>query len=122
MKSGELMWLKCTLAIEDTGKLLNVILFLWGVNDSKEQQPNLSPEQYQQQVKQAYSDAAKDYLQDFSDRAFASLQEYEPVAEKAINAPPTRTSLEVEKLENQLALLNNLSENTYRELESLNAS
>ncbi|MDY6807365.1 MAG: dynamin family protein, partial [Cyanobacteriota bacterium] len=81
------------------------------LSDSKEQQPTVSPEEYQQQVKQAYSDAAKDYLQDFSDRAFASLQKYEPVAEKAINAPPTRTSLEVEKLENQLALLNNLSEN-----------
>lgn len=90
------------------------------LSDSKEQQPNVSPEQYQQQVKQAYSDAAKDYLQDFSDRAFASLQEYEPVAEKAINAPPTPSSLEVEKLENQLALLNNLSENLHSELESLN--
>lgn len=92
------------------------------LSDSKEQQPTVSPEEYQQQVKQAYNDAAKDYLQDFSDRAFASLQKYEPVAEKAINAPPTRTSLEVEKLENQLALLNNLSENLDRELESLNGS
>ena len=90
------------------------------LSDSKEQKPTVSPAEYQQQVKQAYKDAAKDYLQDFSDRAFASLKEYEPVAEKAINAPPKETSPEMEKWQNQLGLLNNLSENLDRELELLN--
>ena len=91
------------------------------LSDSGEQKPTLSPEEYQQQVKQAYKDAAKDYLQNFSDRAFASLKEYEGVAEKTINAPPTVTSSEVEKLENQLKLLNNLSDNLDRELALLSA-
>ncbi len=92
------------------------------LSDSGEQQPNVSPEEYQEQVKQAYKDAAKDYLQDFSDRAFASLKEYEPIAEKAINTPPSETSPEVEKWQHQLGLLNNLSENLDRELESLKKS
>ena len=92
------------------------------LSDSGEQKPTLSPEDYQQQVKQAYKDAAKDYLQDFSDRAFASLREYEPIAEKAINAPPNETSPEVDKWQHQLELLNNLSENLHRELELLKKS
>jgi GTP-binding protein EngB required for normal cell division len=92
------------------------------LSDSGEEKPTLSPEEYQQQVKQAYKDAAKDYLQDFSDRAFASLKEYEPIAEKAINAPPNETSPEVDKWQHQLGLLNNLSENLDRKLELLKKS
>ena len=74
---------------------------------------------YQEQVKQAYANAARDYLSCFSAVALKAVEEYEVMAEKVINIPVSQQSPEVMKLRNKLQLLNNLSAEITQELEIL---
>ncbi len=74
---------------------------------------------YQEQVKQAYANAARDYLSRFSAVTLKVVEEYEVMAEKVIKVPVTQQSPEVRKLRNKLQLLNNLSGEINQELEFL---
>ncbi len=74
-------------------------------------------ETYQQQVKQAYANAARDYLSRFSTVILKAVEEYEKKAEKVITVPLTQQSPEAIKLRNKLQLLNNLSAEISQELE-----
>ncbi|WP_293150069.1 dynamin family protein [Okeania sp. SIO2C9] len=74
---------------------------------------------YQQQVKQAYANAARDYLSRFSAIALKAVEEYEAIAEKVIKVPVSQQSPEAIKLRNKLQLLNNLSAEINQELDFL---
>ncbi len=74
---------------------------------------------YKEQVKQAYANAARDYLSRFSTVTLKAVEEYEAIAEKVIKVPVTQQSPEVIKLRNKLQLLNNLSAQINQELEFL---
>ena len=74
-------------------------------------------ESYQQQVKQAYADAARDYLSRFSTVTLKALEGYEQKAEKVITVTVGQQSPEVIKLRNKLQLLHNLSAEINQELE-----
>ncbi|MGK7923011.1 MAG: dynamin, partial [Trichodesmium sp.] len=74
---------------------------------------------YQEQVKQAYANAARDYLSRFSTVTLKAVEKYEAMAEKIIKVPVTQQSPEVIKLRNKLQLLNNLSAEINQELEFL---
>ena len=74
---------------------------------------------YEKQVKQAYINAARDYLSRFNTVALKAVEEYEAIAKKVIKVPMSQQSLEVIKLRNKLQLLNNLSAEINQELEFL---
>ncbi|NEQ40983.1 MAG: dynamin [Okeania sp. SIO3I5] len=74
---------------------------------------------YKEQVKQAYANAARDYLSRFSTVTFKAIEEYEAIAEKVIKVPVSQQSPEVIKLRSKLQLLNNLSAEINQELEFL---
>ncbi|MEM1172494.1 MAG: dynamin family protein [Cyanobacteria bacterium P01_H01_bin.35] len=74
---------------------------------------------YKEQVKQAYANAARDYLSRFSTVTLKVIEEYEVMAEKVIKVPVTQQSPEVIKLRNKLQLLNNLSAEINQELDFL---
>ncbi|MGB3507849.1 MAG: dynamin family protein [Microcoleaceae cyanobacterium] len=74
-------------------------------------------ESYQQEVKQAYANAARDYLSRFSTVTFQAVEEYEKKAEKVITVPVSEESQEAIKLRNKLQLFNNLSGEINLELE-----
>ncbi|MGD1713876.1 dynamin family protein [Dapis sp. BLCC M172] len=74
---------------------------------------------YKEQVKQAYANAARDYLSRFSTVTLKAVEEYEAIAEKVIKIPVTQQSPEAIKLRNKLQLLNNLSAEINQELEFL---
>ena len=74
---------------------------------------------YKEQVKQAYANAARDYLSRFSTVTLKAVEEYEAIAEKVIKVPVTQQSAEVIKLRNKLQLLKNLSAEINQELEFL---
>ncbi|MGD1805368.1 dynamin family protein [Dapis sp. BLCC M126] len=74
---------------------------------------------YKEQVKQAYANAARDYLSRFSTLTLKAVEEYEAIAEKVIKLPVTQQSPEVIKLRNKLQLLNNLCTEINQELEFL---
>ena len=74
---------------------------------------------YKEQVKQAYTNAARDYLSRFSTLTLKAVEEYEAIAEKVIKVPATQQSPEVIKLRSKLQLLNNLSAEINQELEFL---
>ena len=76
---------------------------------------------YKEQVKQAYANAARDYLSRFSTVTLKVVEEYEAIAEKVIKVPVTQQSVEAIKLRNKLQLLNNLSAEINQELEFLAA-
>ena len=69
---------------------------------------------------QVYADAAKDYLQQFSDRANKILNEYEKIASGYITYNPPANYLDPSVTYYQLELLNNLIENLQQELNQLN--
>ena len=72
---------------------------------------------YQQQVKQAYANAARDYLTRFSTVTLKVLQEYKEKGEKVINVPISQQLPEEIKLRNKLQLLKHLSAEINQELE-----
>ena len=74
---------------------------------------------YEKQVKQAYINAARDYLSRFNTVALKAVEEYEEIAEKVIKVPMSQQSLEVIKLRNKLQILKNLSAEINQELEFL---
>lgn len=74
---------------------------------------------YQQQVKQAYANAARDYLSRFSAVALKAVEEYEEKAEKVIKVPVSQQSPEAINLRSKLQLLNSLSAEINQELEFL---
>lgn len=78
--------------------------------DSEPKQPDTSAS-YLEQVQQAYTKAARDYLSRFSTQAFSALNQYEQVAEKIINAPVTEESLKPTLQHHQLHLIQALSDN-----------
>ena len=80
---------------------------------NKSQKSTITSDAYDAQLRQAYRLAAKDYLTRFSDRAFATLREYEAKAEDTIaiqNPQPSYDAIvqqhELQFLENLLATLN----------------
>ncbi|MGD1705164.1 dynamin family protein [Dapis sp. BLCC M229] len=74
---------------------------------------------YKEEVKQAYANAARDYLSRFSTVTLKAVEEYEAIAEKVIKVPVSEQSAEVIKLRNKLQLLKNLSAEINQELEFL---
>lgn len=85
-----------------------------------EEQPEIS-DYYLEQVKQAYNDAAADYLTRFSTQAFSTLLQYEESAEKIINAPIIEAPLKLTTQHHQLQLLQTLLDHLNQELESVQA-
>lgn len=88
--------------------------------DSETTQPDTSAS-YLEQVQQAYTQAARDYLTRFSSQTFSTLDQYEKVAEKIINAPVTEEPLKLTMQHHQLQLLQTLLDNLNQELESVSA-
>ncbi|MDY7008691.1 MAG: dynamin family protein [Cyanobacteriota bacterium] len=88
------------------------------LSDNK-QNKSQNLDSYQQQVKQAYANVARDYLSRFSAVALKAVEEYEEKAEKVIKVPVSQQSPEAIKLRNKLQLLNNLSAEINQELEFL---
>lgn len=88
------------------------------LSDNK-QNKSQNLESYQQEVKQAYANAARDYLSRFSTVTLKVVEEYELIAEKVIIVPVSQQSAEAIKLRNKLQLLNNLSAEISQELEFL---
>ncbi|NES68821.1 MAG: dynamin [Okeania sp. SIO2D1] len=88
------------------------------LSDNK-QNKSQNLDSYQQQVKQAYANAARDYLSRFSAIALEAVEEYEEKAEKVIKLPVSQQSPEAIKLRSKLQLLNNLSADINQELKFL---
>jgi len=86
------------------------------ITDSEQPEaPAYDPEQ----LKQAYTDAASDYLTRFSTQAFSTLRDYEEAAGKSINSQLTEEPLKLTTQHHQLQLLQALLDNLNQELESL---
>lgn len=89
--------------------------------DSEPQQPD-TPVSYSEQVQQAYTKAAQDYLSRFSTQAFLVLNQYEQVAEKIINAPITEKPLKQTIQHHQRQLIQTLFDNLSQELEAVSVN
>jgi GTPase SAR1 family protein len=88
-----------------------------------------SPEQlvesfnyYAEQVSQAYTKAAQEYLSRFSTQAFSTLRQYEEIAEKIINVQVTEEPLKLTTQHHQLQLLETLLDSLNQELELVRTS
>ena len=80
------------------------------LNQTGEQEkPELTGD-YQQQITQTYTVAAKNYLTCFSKDAFTTLYQYEKLAIQSIEFQRNKESLEVTKQNYQVQLINNLLE------------
>jgi hypothetical protein len=88
--------------------------------DSEPKQPESSTS-YSEQVQEACTKAAKDYLTRFSTQAFSTLNQYEKIAEKIINVHIARESIKRTTQHYQLQLLQTLLDNLNQELESISA-
>ena len=80
------------------------------LNKNSEQEQPESLGNYQQQVTQIYTVAAKDYLTCFSQDAFTALEQYEKVSLQSIEFQKSKELLEVTKQNYQVQLINNLIE------------
>jgi len=74
---------------------------------------------YFEQLKDAYADAASDYLTRFSTQAFSTLRQYEEIVEKIINYQVTEKPSQLTIQHHQLQLLETLFDNLNHELESV---
>jgi hypothetical protein len=74
---------------------------------------------YLEQLKDAYADAASDYLTRFSTQAFSTLRQYEEIVEKIINYQVTEKPSKLTIQHHQLQLLETLLDNLNHELESV---
>jgi hypothetical protein len=81
------------------------------LNKTSEQEQPESTGDYQQQVSQIYTTAAKDYLTCFSENAFKILCQYEKIALQSIEFKRSNEFLEVTKQNYQVQLINTLLEN-----------
>lgn len=88
--------------------------------DSPTPQPESSTS-YIEQVQEAYTKAAQDYLTRFSNQAFSTLDQYEKVAEKIINAPIPEDFLKLTIQHHQLQLIQSLIDNLNQELLSFSS-
>jgi len=79
--------------------------------------PPKSSTSYVEQVTQAYTDAATEYLTCFSREAVSALEAYEKLAETVINVNLTNEPLKLTIEHHQLQLLQNVLENLEQELE-----
>ena len=77
---------------------------------------------YLEQVSQAYTQAASDYLTRFSTQAFSILHNYEEIAEKIINIQVTEAPLKMTTQRHHLQLLQGLLDNLNQELEIVSAN
>ena len=77
---------------------------------------------YLEQVSQAYTQAATDYLTRFSTQAFSILHDYEEIAEKIINIQVTEAPLKMTTQRHHLQLLQVLLDNLNQELEIVSAN
>jgi hypothetical protein len=89
------------------------------ITDSE--QPEAVPAYYLDELKQAYEDAASDYLTRFSTQTFSTLRQYEESAEKIINVQLTEEPLKLTTQHHQLQLLQALVDNLNQELEAVRA-
>lgn len=80
------------------------------LNQTGEQAQPESTSNYQQQITQIYTIAAKDYLTSFSKDALTALDQYEEIALQSIEFQKSKESLEATKQTYQLQLINNLIE------------
>ena len=76
---------------------------------------------YLEQVQDAYSLAARDYLTRFSTQAFSILEQYEKTAQKIINSQITEEPAKLTTQHYQLQLLQTLLDNLNQELEVVRA-
>ena len=88
--------------------------------DSDSKQPESSAS-YLEQVQEAYTKAAQDYLTRFSTQAFSTLRQYEEAAEKIINCQVTEEPVKRTLQHHQLQLFQTLLDNLNQELESVRA-
>jgi hypothetical protein len=79
--------------------------------------PPKSSTAYVEQVNQAYTDAATEYLTCFSREAVSALEAYEKLAETVINVNLTNEPLKLTIEHHQLQLLQNVLANLEQELE-----
>lgn len=80
------------------------------LNQTNEQEKPEPTSDYQQQISQIYTTAAKDYLTCFSEDAFKILYQYEKTALQSIEFQRSSESLEVTKQNYQAQLIDNLLE------------
>jgi len=80
------------------------------LNQNNEQEKPESTDDYQQQITQIYTTAAKDYLTCFSETAFITLYQYENAAIQVIEFQKEKP-VEINKQNYQIQLINNLLEN-----------
>lgn len=88
------------------------------INQNAQEKPD-SLTSCQQQVIQAYADAAKDYLTHFSNEACLALQQYEEKAKEVIGFQAEQELLAVTSQHHQLQLINSLLDNLKQELDFL---
>jgi hypothetical protein len=82
--------------------------------EPEQPQPSVS---YSEQVSDAYTNAAQDYLTHFSAQAFSTLRQYEEIAEKTINSQITQEPVQVTAQHHQLKFLQTLLATLNHELE-----
>lgn len=75
------------------------------VNENTKQEKQKSLDEYHSKVSQAYTDAARDYLSQFSMQTLETLCKYEVNVEKIISFPISQELAEVTDKRNQLKLL-----------------
>lgn len=85
--------------------------------NSGDSAPPKSAASYLEQVTQAYTNAATEYLTCFSREAVSALEAYEKLAETVINVNLTNEPLKLTIQHHQLQLLQNVLENLEQELE-----
>lgn len=104
------------------GAVVGGATYLFG-KDTSEEKPasSVSTPSYIEQVKEAYEEAASDYLMRFNAQAMKALRQYEEAAEKLITFKETDEPLETTDQHHQLQLLNNLLDILNQELEAVKA-
>lgn len=90
--------------------------YLFG--EEKDEEKSEERAAYLEQISQAYTEAAEDYLLRFNTQAVSTLRQYEEIAEKAIIFSDDTEPLESHQ-QHHLKLLNNLLDNLNQELESV---
>ncbi|HEY9672984.1 MAG TPA: dynamin family protein [Waterburya sp.] len=91
------------------------------LNQNSEPTQSDTSASYLEQVQDAYSLAAKDYLTRFSTQAFSTLDQYEKTAEKIIHIQINEEPVKLTNQHYQLQLLHTLLDNLNQELELLKA-
>jgi ribosome biogenesis GTPase A len=92
------------------------------ISEMRRKKPPSSLDEYKQQLRQAYAEAAKDYLTRFSREAFNCLYEYEKRVQAAIAAfDPTAEPRQTSAQDYQLQFTETLIDNLNRALSELGA-